>query len=549
MPSITCDGKAIYLAGTSFFDRGKTSDVPGAHWDKTNRRWTYPATPLSAVQVSESFPEAARDSVTNELIGEWHRTVDAYGFLTGEIEPIEIPEAKLPLWNHQRRAVSFALCSRAFYAALDMGCGKTAVAIHTAMRSGAKRILITCPLTVVPVWPNEFKKHTGEPVTVVPLHHGSVKDKKKRAVDALAAARENDKVAIIINHESLWREPFGEWATKQQWDIVIADELHRGKSAGGRFSMYLSKLGKSAKKRIGLSGTPIPHSPLDAYGQFRFLDQAIFGTNYTRFRSKYAVMGGFGNYQVVGWQNRDEYKRRYDLICYSVKSGDVQDLPETQHISIPVELSKAEMDLYRQLNRELVAEVQAGTVTVANALTKLLRLSQITGGNVGTDQKELQQVGTSKRDVLDDFVESVPADESIVVFTRFVADIDAVKVVAKNHERRCYEITGHAKELESWLSEIEACKVASGRAMPIIAVNIQSGGLGIDLTASHIVVYFSLGYSLGDYTQSLKRTHRPGQTRRVLYYHLLASGTVDDEIMRALENKQDVIEAMIGNRR
>lgn len=691
MPSITCDGKTIYLAGTSFFDRGKTSDVPGAHWDKVGRRWTYPATPLSAVQVTESFPEATRDSVTNELIGEWHRTVDAHAFLTGEIEPIEIPEAKLPLWNHQRRAVSFALCSRAFYAALDMGCGKTAVAIHTAMRSGAKRILITCPLTVVPVWPNEFKKHTDEPVTVVPLHHGSVKDKKKRAVDALALAKESDRVALVINHESLWREPFGDWAVKQPWDLVVVDEClpagtmismptgnlaiedlrigdvvlgyddetgkvvestvkvlfanvkeeqplvsvhgvrmtpnhpvwtpvmgylpagsffdgmcthvmeirrlrggnntafhrkyvhhktpeserefadvtynietstgnyfaggilvhncHRAKSPGGRFSMYLSKLGKMAKKRLALSGTPIPHSPLDSYGQWRFLDPAIYGTNYTRFRSRFAIMGGFGNYQVVGWQNRDEYKRRYDLICYSVKSSDVQDLPETQHISIPVELSDAEMNLYRQLNRELVAEVQAGTVTVANALTKLLRLSQITGGNVGTDQKELQQVGTSKRDALDDLVESVPSEEPVVVFTRFVADIDAVKIVAKNHERRCYEITGHAKELEQWLSEIEACKVAGGRAMPIIAVNIQSGGLGIDLTAAHICVYFSLGYSLGDYTQSLKRTHRPGQTRRVLYYHLLASGTVDDEIMRALENKQDVIEAMIGNRK
>jgi len=546
MISITCDGARIYLAGTSFFDRGKTGEIPGAHWDKAKRMWTYPATPLSAAQVVVAFPEAGHDKATDDLVAEWQATVKMHGVLTGGIAPIDVPGAKLPLWDHQRRAVTFALNSRAFYAALDMGCGKTAVAIHTAILSGAKRILVTCPLGVVPVWPAEFRKHTDEQALIVPLHTGSVKSKMQRADAAFKASKPDDRVVLVINHESLWREPFGEWALKQKFDIIVSDEHHKSKSPGGRFSMFLAKLAKSAKKRLALSGTPLSHSPLDAYGQWRFLDTGVFGSNFTRFRSKFAIMGGFGNYQVVGWQNSEEFQRRYELISYTVKSDDVQDLPETQHIPIPVELGKAEIDLYRQLNTELVAEVQAGTVTAQNALTKLLRLAQVTGGAVGTDDHQLQVVGTSKRDALYDLVEAIPAHESIVVFTRFIADIESVKHVAAECKRQCFEITGSAKQLDEW----KACIAQTGKKpMPIIAVNIQSGGLGIDLTMSHIAIYYSLGYSLGDYTQSLKRTHRPGQTRRVLYYHLLASGTVDEEIMRALEEKKDVIETMIGNRK
>jgi len=304
---------------------------------------------------------------------------------------------------------------------------------------------------------------------------------------------------------------------------------------------------------MALSGTPLPHSPLDAYGQFRFLDPGIFGTSFARFRAKYALMGGFQNYQVVGWQNEEEFRKRYEFLTYTVASEDVQDLPETQHITIPVYLSSREMKHYRQLHSDFVTQVKGGTVTVQNALTKLLRLSQIVSGVVGDDDGNLQQVGDSKERALLDLLEDMPRSEPIVIFTRFTADIEAVRRTSEKLGRSVFEITGRLKQLDEWKRD---CGNVADRGEhgymgkgPILAVNIQSGGVGIDLTNARYCVYYSLGYNLGDYTQSLKRTHRPGQERDVLYYHLIGQGTVDEEIMAALEQKKNVIEMMIGARR
>ena len=116
------------------------------------------------------------------------------------------------------------------------------------------------------------------------------RDEAQRKIN-LAKAR-GVPVVVVINYDSAWRTPFAEWALKQKWDLVVADEIHRCKAPGGKASRFLARLGKAARFRLGLSGTPMPHSPLDVYGYFRFIDATIFGWSYNRFRQHFAVMGG-----------------------------------------------------------------------------------------------------------------------------------------------------------------------------------------------------------------------------------------------------------------
>ena len=75
----------------------------------------------------------------------------------------------------------------------------------------------------------------------------------------------------------------------------------------------------------------------------------------------------------------------------------------------------------------------------------------------------------------------------------------------------------------------------------VMGVQIQSGGVGIDLTRAHIAIYYSMGYSLGDYVQSLARLHRPGQDHPVAFFHLVASNTVDQQVYSALQSRQNVV--------
>lgn len=297
------------------------------------------------------------------------------------------------------------------------------------------------------------------------------------------------------------------------------------------------------KQRVGLTGTPFPHSPLDIFAQYRFLDRNIFGWSFTAFRAKYGVMGGWQGKQVVAYQNTEELAERFRSIAYEC-GADVVSLPETVDTTRTVTLGAHAARLYAQVARDFWAGVESGEITASNALTRMLRLQQITGGSVGLDldaderpqDRRVEHVDTAKQDALRSVLEDLPEGEPVVVFARFTADLDAIHAAAKAAGAESLELSGRRRELEAW----------QRGAASVLAVQVQAGGVGVDLTRARVCVYYSLGFSLGEYLQSRKRTHRPGQTRSVLYVHLVAEGTIDEQVYRALEARQSVIEAVLA---
>lgn len=452
------------------------------------------------------------------------------------------PHCRTIPWRHQRAAVDFVkrLYARGKYGAMicaAMGTGKTAMAIYIALQHKFRKVLVLCPLRVVQVWKPQFEMHSAERWAVIPLDDsvGGVQVKRDEAErrTKLAEAR-GLPVAVVVNYESAWRSPFAEWALAQDWDLIVADEIHRCKAPGGKASRFLTRLGHSAWYRLGLSGTPMPHSPLDVYAYYRFLDPSIFGWSFHKFRQHYAVMGGYQNHQVVAFRNLDELNRKFYTIAFTA-SKDVLDLPPEVHVTYKCRLGAQAQAIYRSLERDFIAELETGEVTAANALVKLLRLQQITGGFARTSDGDDVQVDSAKMNLLRDVLEDIAPEEPIVVFCRFHRDLDAVNRVANEVGRRSLELSGRMDDLKRW-QESEA---------PVLAVQIESGGLGIDLTRARYAIYYSLGFSLGSYEQSLARVHRPGQTRPVEYIHLLAEGTVDEKVMAALSDRADVVNSVL----
>ncbi len=245
-------------------------------------------------------------------------------------------------------------------------------------------------------------------------------------------------------------------------------------------------------------------------------------------------MGGYQNHQVVGYNNLDELNRKFYSVTFAC-GKDVLDLPPEVHITYNCHLGSEARKVYRSLERDLIAEVQSGEVTAANALVKLLRLQQITGGYVRTDDGQEIQIDSAKMNLLRDVLEDIAPDEPVVVFCRFHRDLDAVNRVADEAGRRSLELSGRIDDLKRW---------QAGEA-PVLAVQIDSGGVGVDLTRARYSIYYSLGFSLGSYEQSLARIHRPGQTRPVEYIHLLAAGTVDEKVMAALAQRSDVVNSVL----
>ena len=137
--------------------------------------------------------------------------------------------------------------------------------------------------------------------------------------------------------------------------------------------------------------------------------------------------------------------------------------------------------------------------------------------------------------LLRDVLEDIAPEEPVVVFCRFHRDLETVNRVADETGRRSCELSGRIDELKAW---------QAGEA-PVLAVQIDSGGVGVDLTRARYSIYYSLGFSLGSYEQSLARIHRPGQTRPVEHIHLLAEDTVDEKVMSALSRRADVVNAVL----
>ena len=436
-------------------------------------------------------------------------------------------------------------------------CGKTKVAIDTINYRQAKINLVVCPKKVIPVWPKQFALHSPIEHQILAITKTmSVKNKAIEIYDAVKLAQlRGSNLTVVINYDSYWRPPMGPVYTKKgnkiinkgllltiNWDMIIYDEAHRLMSPGGRASWQAKHLRSVAKHALMLSGTPFPGSFLNIYAQFRALNPSIYPPSFTMFKKRYAIWGGFEQRQAIKLINQDELHDKFYSRAYRVSKRDVLDLPKTMHVTRGCDISPALMKIYRQVEKEFIAKVQfdanmTGEISVKNALVKLLRLSQMAGGCVIMDDKTEVIKDNAKIETTVEILEDLPADEPVIIFVRFTNEIRRLKeIIAKKTKRSVAELSGHEDQFEEW---------QNGK-FDILIAQIQSGSEGVDMTRACYCIYFSTGFSLGLYNQSLARPDRPGQTRPVTYYHVVANHTIDVQINRALAKKQDIVESILA---
>jgi SNF2 family DNA or RNA helicase len=549
-------GAGRILVWSSFADLFACSRLPGK-WDAARKAWSFPATQAAAALLAKRLPRLQTTAEFDALLAADSKlegsasVAPPAAHVSAEPPPVLIAEPEIVLpdglrthpWRHQVAALRF--CLQCFAAgrhgillAIIMGGGKSLVAMVLMLWLKAQRTLIACPLRVVSVWVGQIERHVDARMIVVALDEdaGSVAQKMELAAAKMKLAETLGVPFIcIVNYDSAWREPFASWAEKQRWGLVIADEQHRLKQPSGKASLFFKRMRTHADYRIGLTGTPLPHGPMDIYAQFRFLDITICGPSFSAFRTKYAVMGGYHNKQITGFQRLDELERLMSLITFRV-GKEVLDLPPATHVTYHCDLCPEARRVYKDLEEDFVAEVRDGIVTAANALVKLTRLQQVANGVVKTDNGIEHRIDDAKRKLMADTLEDMGQDEPVVVFCRYHLDLDAVHEACQAVGFESLELSGRRDELSRWQN-------GTGQ---VLAVQISAGGVGVDLTRARFSIYYSLGFSLGDYDQSLARIHRPGQARPVEHIHLVARNTVDVKIMRALERRAEIVGAILA---
>lgn len=513
--------------------------LPNAKWDAIKFAWTCDFSPAAAWRVAgrvDCQPCAELLEAANEYRERLLTATNGMAISAG----LQPRVRKADSWKHQVAAYHFAYPLPGALLAKDMGTGKSKDAVDLIQNWGCRSVLILCPTSVRAVWRREFDRWAAVNYSVCVLEKGTVKDKQHAAEGCMRLTHSlNQPCAIVVNYESAWRAPFAAWALAHEWDCVVLDEIHRCKSPTTAVGKFVAKLGCRAARRLGLSGTPLAHSPLDAFGVFRFLEPALFGTSWFHFRARYAEMRNPTiPQQVTGYKNLDELHDRMALITYQCKAKDVLDLPPVTHTDLPCSMEAKAARVYRDLEEEFIAEVEGGVVTVANALVKMLRLAQVTSGYVQPDDgAALVEVGTHKEDVLADLMEDL-GNEPLVVFCRFRHDLEVVRRRAEAAGRRYAELSGSRRDA----LDDRACLAAG---VEVAGVQIASGGVGVDFTRARYGVYYSLTLSLAEFDQSQARLHRPGQTRNTCFFHLVSPGSVDQRIYRALEQRREVIESVL----
>lgn len=519
------DGK-IFLE-CDYHHRELAKAIPCYKWDNQLGLWRYPLTvPVARAMQTIIGGDALLESPCGrgliQMVREHdeHQRVKLMGNLPDH-------PSRTPSWNHQKQAYQFALPLRSAGIFMEMGTGKTKVAVDLMSNRKHRKILVLCPKRVIGVWGREIPKHAREIPRSVLLNKGT----SKRKVKLLQGIDSPDPVVVVANYDAVWREPLASELLKFGFDMVVCDEMHRIKSPNGKASKFVAKIGQKAEYRLGLTGTPMPHSPADIYAQYRFLEPTVFGTNYTKFLSRYAVMGGYEGRQIVAFKNKQELYEKVYEIAFRVRSKDVLDLPEPIFETVEFDLNPSSKKIYKTLLKEAVAEYGDKQVVTDNILTQFLRLQQITSGFLpGGDGVDI--INNDKIKVFKDLLEDIDKDEPITVFYRFKQDAVQMRQVVEEMGRECYEISGSVDDLEVWKGRINGS---------VILVQIQSGGEGEDFTKSRYTIYYSLTFSLKDYEQSKFRTLRPGQTRQPIYYHLVATETLDEHIMKSLQQKRDVV--------
>lgn len=431
-------------------------------------------------------------------------------------------------WNYQQYSINHIIDHKASGLFLDMGMGKTVstlTAIDNLIFLGeVNKVLVIAPLRVAEdTWSTEVDKWDH----LKHLKISKILGTKKQREEAL----NKDADIYVTNRENVdWlvNECFDSWI----WDMVVIDELSSFKSSKAIRFRALKKVRPYFKRIVGLTGTPAPNSLIDLWPQIYLLDGGKrLGKTITGFKDRYFNPGRRNGYVVYNWELKEgaeeAIQNKISDICISMKADDYLDIPERIDNRVEINLSKKALDTYKQLEKELVIEIEEEDITAANAAVLTNKLLQMANGAIYSESKEVVNIHDEKIEKLEEIIDTSNG-KTVLVFYNF-----------KHDYNRISEMLTKKKINHQTLNTPEDIKKWNNGEIQVALLHPASAGHGLNLQyGGNIIVWFGLTWSLELYQQANARLHRQGQKETVIIHHLIAKGTVDEDVMNALANKE-----------
>lgn len=517
--------------------------------------------------------------------------------------------AKFKLMKHQRKGVKFIQKKDGVAALLyEPGVGKTGTTLayidRLADELGEVRVLVVAPMAAVDTWVLQPPMFMDSP-TKARFLQGTT----RTIIDKIAKARDwtqvpdtkiksdhgggvtqmvsGNKVTII----SISAGAVSSWCKDRQRtlqmlsairkfspDLIVVDESHIIKSGTANISKAMSLIGRMAKRRIILTGTVTPQSPLDVYGQWMFLAPWTFsdqyGEKYTkkptkmtakqlaeirpwswgRFSNRYAAKGGYGGHQITGYINLKDLNTRVAERSQVVLKEDALDLPPVRDVIVPVHLTAKEQKFYDDMRKDLAAELEDGTLLEApNALAKMMKLRQITTGFVkDTDTKEVHVVGTSKQNAVSEVVSvTLAGEQRVVVFAFFKRECEMLKArLEKDNPGAVVEvITGKTKPKERLEIRQRFGDVSRNPTRTILVAQARTMSVSVnELITAQNAVFASLSERSQDWVQARGRLDRNGQEgQHVTFWNVLVPDSIDTIMLDRNKDKGDLEKSLLDH--
>jgi hypothetical protein len=345
-------------------------------------------------------------------------------------------------------------------------------------------------------------------------------------------------------------------------DLVIVDESHRLKSASSNVSRAAARIGKLCPRRLILTGTVMPHSPMDVWGQWRFLEPEAFyipdkrlpsgrrPMSFGAFQDRYGVFGGWQGRQVIGYKNLGEMQAVMEANSIVVKKADALDLPPVMDVTVPVHLSPTERKVYDDMKDQLATVMSDGTfASVPNRLAQMMRLRQITSGYLPDDNGVTRIIGSSKVDAaISTVTDTLAGQRRVVVFAHFRQEVASLADRLRHDEPKTevMTITGDTPPRER---EALRKRFGSDEEQRIVLVaQMRTLSLAVNelVSASH-AVFTSLSERRDDVVQARDRLNRLGQTgQSVTFWNVEVPGSVDEVIRKAHLERESIEAALLA---
>lgn len=420
---------------------------------------------------------------------------------------------------------------------IDMGLGKTSItltAICNLLFDSFEvcKVLVIAPLRVAKnTWTDEIKKWEH----LSTLTYSLIVGNENERLSAL-----NEKADIyIINRENV------DWLVnksgyKFDFDMVVIDELSSFKNHQSKRFKSLMKVRPLVKRIVGLTGTPSSNGLMDLFAEFKILDMGkrlgYFIGQYRNTYFKPDKTNGPIVYSYKPLPNAENaiYKKISD-ITVSMKANEYLKMPELLTSNYVVELSNSEKNQYDEMKKSLVLEITDGEITASNAASLSNKLCQLSNGAIYDDEQNIVEIHDRKLEALEDIIESMNGKPLLIAYW-YRHDLERIKSRFSVREIKTNE------DISDW----------NDGKIPVALIHPASAGHGLNLqNGGSTLVWFGLTWSLELYQQTNARLYRQGQKNTVVIQHIITKGTIDEQILKALQKKNktqaDLIDAVRAN--